>query len=98
VILYSWRFAEGSSPSIFAFTNGEGGQQRVNVALTRARHQTIHFVSASIDKFPLGASNITPYLKHGLDPEKLLAQMERRAHRTPGGEARRRVAKARRWL
>jgi very-short-patch-repair endonuclease len=94
VILYSWRFAPGSSPAIFAFTGGEGGQQRVNVALTRARHQAIRFVSAAVDKFPLGAVNITPYLKHSLDPGKLLADMEQRAHRTPGGEARRRVAKA----
>jgi very-short-patch-repair endonuclease len=94
VILYSWRFAKGASPSIFAFTNGEGGSQRVNVALTRARHQAIHFVSASIDKFPVGAGNVTPYLKHGIEPERLLAQMEQRAHRTPGGEARRRVAQA----
>jgi very-short-patch-repair endonuclease len=94
VILYSWRFAKGASPSIFAFTNGEGGSQRVNVALTRARHQAIHFVSASIDEFPLGAGNVTPYLKHGLDPERLLSAIERHAHRTPGGEARRRVARA----
>jgi very-short-patch-repair endonuclease len=94
VILYSWRFAPGASPAIFAFTNGEGGQQRVNVALTRARHQAIHFVSSSVNKFPVGASNITPYLKHSLNPGRLLAQMEQRAHRTPGGEARRRVAKA----
>jgi AAA domain len=94
VILYSWRFAQGSSPAIFAFTGGEGGQQRVNVALTRARHQAIHFVSASIDKFPVGASNVTPYLKHSLDPTRLLAQIEQRAHRTPGGEARARVTKA----
>src|SRR5487761_1732580 len=94
VILYSWRFAPGVSPAIFAFTNGEGGQQRVNVALTRARHQAIHFVSAPIDKFPLGAANITPYLKHSLDPARLLAAMEQRAHRAPGGEARRRVIAA----
>jgi very-short-patch-repair endonuclease len=94
VILYSWRFAKGASPAIFAFTNGEGGSQRVNVALTRARHQAIHFVSGSIQRFPVGAGNVTPYLKHSLDPDRLLAQMEQRAHRTPGGEARRRVAKA----
>ena len=94
VILYSWRFARGASPSIFAFTNGEGGSQRVNVALTRARHQAIHFVSAAIDQFPFGAANITPYLKHGLHPERMLAEIERRAHRTPGGKARWRVAKA----
>ena len=94
VILYSWRFAKGTSPSIFAFTNGEGGSQRVNVALTRARHQTIHFISASVDEFPVGAGNVSPYLKHGVDPERLLTALESRAHRTPGGEARQRVAAA----
>ena len=94
VILYSWRFAKGASPSIFAFTSGAGGSQRVNVALTRARHQAIHFVSASIDEFPVGAGNVTPYLRHGLEPERMLAEIEQRAHRTPGGEARRRVSTA----
>jgi len=94
VILYSWRFAKGSSPLIFAFTNGEGGSQRVNVALTRARHQAIHFISAAVDEFPVGAANVSPYLNHGVDPERLLTQMEQRAHRTPSGEARRRVAVA----
>jgi very-short-patch-repair endonuclease/predicted transcriptional regulator len=94
VILYSWRFTPFSSPSIFAFTNGVGGQQRVNVALTRARHQVIHFISAPIDRFPRGASNVTPYLQHARNPELLLGEQEQRAHREPSTEARLRVAAA----
>ncbi|MCY4086123.1 MAG: DUF559 domain-containing protein [Actinomycetia bacterium] len=93
MILYSWRFAPGSSPSIFAFTGGEGGQQRMNVALTRARHQAVHFISAPIEKFPV-ASSVTAYLKHCLEPENLLGELEQHAHRDPASQARKRVGAA----
>jgi very-short-patch-repair endonuclease len=94
VILYSWRFTASSSPNIFAFTGGASGQQRVNVALTRARHQAIHFISAPIERFPIGASNVTPFLRHAKEPDVLLQALEERAHHEPTGEARLRVASA----
>jgi very-short-patch-repair endonuclease len=94
VILYSWRYAEGDSPSVFSFTNGGGGEQRINVALTRARHQAVHFVSVPIEQFPMSAANITGYLKHAVDPEVLLEQAEARVHREPEGRARRTLADA----
>lgn len=94
VILYSWRYAHGTSPAVFAFTGGEGGQQRVNVALSRARHQGIHFISAPIDRFPLGATNVTPFLRHAVGLERLLALVESRAHQEPSGRARREIDKA----
>ncbi len=94
VILYSWRYTEGDHPAVFAFTNGGGGEQRINVALTRARHQAVHFVSVPIEQFPMSAANITGYLKHAVEPEKLLEQAEARVHREPDGRARRRLADA----
>jgi very-short-patch-repair endonuclease len=94
VILYSWRYAEGDHPAVFAFTNGGGGEQRINVALTRARHQAVHFVSVPIEQFPMSAANITGYLKHAVDPEVLLKQAEARVHREPDGRARRTLAGA----
>ena len=94
VILYSWRYTAADHPAVFAFTNGGGGEQRINVALTRARHQAVHFVSVPIEEFPMSAANITGYLKHAIDPEKLLEQAEARVHREPDGRARRTVADA----
>ena len=93
VILYSWRYSESQSPSILAFTNGKTGDQRVNVALTRARHQAIHFISAPIDKFP-GSGNAGQFLHHAAEPEELVAVIEARAHKEPITDARVRAAKA----
>ena len=72
VILYSWRFMSADHPAVFAFTNGGGGEQRINVALTRARHQAIHFISVPIEDFPRSAQNVTGYLEHADEPERLL--------------------------
>ena len=94
VILYSWRYAESDHPSVFAFTNGGSGEQRINVALTRARHQAVHFVSVPIEQFPVGAANITGYLKHAVEPERLLEQAEARVHREPECRARRVLAES----
>ena len=88
VILYSWRYTAGDHGSVFAFTNGGPGEQRINVALTRAKHQAIHFVSTPVEKFPLSASNVTGYLRHALEPAVLLEHVERRTHREPSGRAR----------
>lgn len=94
VILYSWRFTKSSSPQIFAFTNGEAGRQRMNVALTRARHQAIHFISAPVERFPQGAGYVTGLLRHALDPSIILSRQEGQAHREPDTESRRRIARA----
>jgi very-short-patch-repair endonuclease len=91
VILYSWRYTAADHGSVFAFTNGGPGEQRTNVALTRARHQAIHFISTPVDKFPPSAGNVTGYLKHSADPKPLLGVLESRAHREPTGRARRTV-------
>ncbi|UGS36768.1 AAA domain-containing protein [Capillimicrobium parvum] len=91
VILYSWRYTAADHGSVFAFTNGGAGEQRINVALTRARHQAIHFISTPVDKFPPSAANVTGYLRHAVEPKRLLEAVEARAHREPGGRARRAV-------
>ena len=92
VILYSWRFAPSSSPAILAFTNGESGSQRTNVALTRARHQAIHFISAPLNRFPQGARNVTGFLRHANQPSLLMAKAESRIHHEPRDEVRGRIA------
>ncbi len=92
VILYSWRYSESQSPSILAFTNGKTGDQRVNVALTRARHQAIHFISAPVDKFP-GSGNAGQFLHHAAEPGRLVRIIEGQAHKEPITEARARAAK-----
>lgn len=94
VILYSWRYTAADHGSVFAFTNGGSGEQRINVALTRARHQAIHFISTPVDKFPPSAGNVTGYLTHAIDPDRLLSKVEARAHREPAGRARQAVAAA----
>lgn len=91
VILYSWRYSTSQSPSILAFTNGATGDQRINVALTRARHQAIHFISAPVGEFP-GSGNVGTFLQHAQAPERLVHTIESRAHREPVTEARRRAA------
>ena len=88
VILYSWRYTPADHPAVFAFTNGGAGEQRTNVALTRARHQAIHFVSVPVEEFPMSASNVTAYLRHCANPQALLTAAEARAHREPAGPAR----------
>jgi very-short-patch-repair endonuclease len=93
VILYSWRYSESQSPSILAFTNGKTGDQRVNVALTRARHQAIHFISAPVGKFP-GSGNAGQFLHHAADPGRLVRVIEDQAHKEPITEARARAAEA----
>jgi very-short-patch-repair endonuclease len=93
VILYSWRYSTTQSPSILAFTNGRTGDQRVNVALTRARHQAIHFVSAPVERFP-PSGNSGQFLRHALEPDRLVRVIEQRAHREPLTVARRRAAQA----
>lgn len=94
VILYSWRFTAADHPAVFAFTNGGGGEQRINVALTRARHQAVHFVSVPIESFPRSAQNVTGYLDHAAEPERLLERIEGRAHREPSGRARKELREA----
>lgn len=91
VILYSWRYSRSQSPSILAFTNGKAGDQRINVALTRARHQAIHFLSAPVSEFP-SFGNVGSFLRHAENPARLVADIEARAHREPITMARRRVA------
>lgn len=93
VILYSWRYSPTQSPSILAFTNGRTGDQRVNVALTRARHQAIHFISAPIDRFP-GSGNVGHFMRHADRPEVLVEEVASLAHKEPITEARARVAAA----
>ena len=88
VILYSWRYTAADHGSVFAFTNGGVGEQRINVALTRARHQAIHFVSTPVDHFPPSAANVTGYLQHAVDPQRLLTTAEARTHHEPSGLAR----------
>lgn len=88
VILYSWRYTAADHPSVFAFTNGGAGEQRTNVALTRARNQAIHFISVPIERFPTSAANVSGYLKHAANPDRLLATVEARVHREPSGPAR----------
>jgi very-short-patch-repair endonuclease len=92
VILYSWRYSTSQSPSILAFTNGKTGDQRVNVALTRARHQAIHFISAPVHRFP-GSGNVGQFLQHAVAPARLVRVIESRAHQEPITEARRRAAR-----
>jgi hypothetical protein len=83
VILYSWSYAEGDHPAVFAFTIG-GGEQRIDVALTRARRQAVHFVSAPLEEFPMSATDITGYLKHAIEPEVLRpTRVGRRVARSP---------------
>lgn len=94
VILYSWRYTAADHPAVFAFTNGGAGEQRTNVALTRARHQAIHFLSVPVEQYPASAVNVTGYLRHAADPERLLSAAEQRAHREPAGPARRALAQA----
>lgn len=91
VIFYSWRFSATSSPSILSFTNGETGSQRVNVALTRARHQAIHFISAPVERFPQGSRNVTGFLQHAKQPEFLMANVAARIHHEPRDTMRSRV-------
>jgi very-short-patch-repair endonuclease/GNAT superfamily N-acetyltransferase len=94
VILYSWRYTPNTwSPAIFSFTNGRSGDQRINVALTRARHQAIHFISAPVDEFPQGG-NVGLFLQHAHAPEHLLQRVESRVHREPLTVARRRASDA----
>jgi very-short-patch-repair endonuclease len=93
VILYSWRYSTSQSPSILAFTNGKTGDQRVNVALTRARHQAIHFISAPVERFPQ-AGNAGQFLQHAAVPQRLVHVIEGRAHKEPITEARHRAAAA----
>ncbi len=93
VILYSWRYSPTQSPSILAFTNGKTGDQRVNVALTRARHQAIHFISAPIERFP-ATGNVGQFMRHADQPERLVQAIEGLAHKESITEARRRVARA----
>ena len=92
VILYSWRYSTTQSPSILSFTNGKTGDQRVNVALTRARHQAIHFISAPVDRFP-PSGNAGQFIRHALEPEQLVRAIEGRAHRELVTEPRRRLAR-----
>ena len=91
VIIYSWRYSTTQSPSILSFTNGKTGDQRVNVALTRARHQAIHFISAPVDAFPR-SGNVGQFLQHAVAPQRLVRVIEDLAHKEPITEARRRVA------
>ena len=94
VILYSWRYSETDHPAVFAFTNGGAGEQRTNVALTRARHQAIHFISVPVEQFPASAVNVSAYLRHAADPNALLRTAEGRAHREPTGPSRQALAAA----
>jgi len=94
VILYSWRFTAVDHPAVFAFTNGGGGEQRINVALTRSRHQAVHFISVPVEKFPRSAQNVTGYLEHAEEPESLLGRIESRTHREPSGRAREELREA----
>lgn len=88
VIYYSWRFGRDTSPSIFSFTQGATGSQRVNVALTRARHQMIHFISRPVNEFPVGQANVTGFLRHALDPGELIGEMEGHFFAEPSCRAR----------
>lgn len=93
VILYSWRYSPTQSPSIMTFTNGMTGDQRVNVALTRARHQAIHFISTPVERFP-ATGNVGQFMRHAHEPERLVRVIESLAHKEPITEARRRSARA----
>ncbi len=62
VVFYSFRFAQNSSPNIFAFTRGEEDWRRVNVAFTREKKQIFCFISQPVEKFPEGL--IKDYLKY----------------------------------
>jgi very-short-patch-repair endonuclease len=93
VILYSWRWSPDQSVSVMSFTDGTTGDQRVNVALTRARHQAIHYVSAPIAKFPKHR-NVGGYLHHVAEPTALITNLGHKVHREPLTEARRRTAQA----
>lgn len=92
VILYSWRFTPTCSPSILSFTNGEAGSQRSNVALTRARHQAIHFISAPVERFPTGSRNVSGFLRHAKNPSFLVTHAESRIHHEPRDAMRERLA------
>jgi len=54
IILYSLRYAPNSSPQIYQpiLSEGNFGQNRLNVALTRARKKMIFFMSVDISNFP----------------------------------------------
>jgi very-short-patch-repair endonuclease len=66
VILYSFRYAANSSPNIFTLAGGTEGQQRMNVAFTRARRRAVCFVSHSIANFPPGL--VRDFLRHAAHP------------------------------
>lgn len=54
IILYSFRYAPNSSPQIFALQRGEGGENRINVAFTRARKKMVFYISRPLEEFPPG--------------------------------------------
>jgi len=77
VILYSFRYANNSSPNIFTFTRGEDGWRRVNVAFTRARKQIFCFISQPIQKFPEGlVKEYLHYVKSPTDLEETKGLMQ----------------------
>ena len=54
VIIYSLRYAPNSSPQIIRslLSLNEFGENRLNVALTRARRKMVFFISRDIEEFP----------------------------------------------
>lgn len=66
VIIYSFRYASNSSPSIFNFTRTEDGWRRVNVAFTRPRKQIFSFISRDIEDFPGG--HVKEFLRYSQSP------------------------------
>jgi len=67
VLLYSFRYAENSSPLLLHIGFGEEGAQRINVAFTRPRRKAICFVSRPIEQFPPGL--VRDALIHFADPK-----------------------------
>lgn len=70
VILYSFRYAPNSSPSIFAHLRREEDYKRLNVALSRARNQIFCFVSVPPRDFP-NVLHLRDYLVYVQDPKSV---------------------------
>jgi len=64
IIFYSFRYAPNSGQNIFVIERGISGENRINVAFTRARKKMIFYISRKIEDFPGLVGDFLLYAKN----------------------------------